>query len=455
MKCNHCSAEWNIPEAVATTLQNCPFCGKSLATTIPINLDTPQAVLLEIKARFGIEALRDGRKCIAYFSDLAPKLIREKQMLTYLFHCQGNIKLLDALNKDSSEQQACHHQLATKMENEYLVSHDIAIEACAFFWEAIGGADLKANEEPQKEIPSQKESPHQKSESPTSEKESVTQQPPQVSNTQTPKISRLPEPLPIALEPKKTDPKKLYELGYKFEKGYGIPKDPYRAYKAYLDAANLGYAEAQHKLGTMYFDGNGVLQSFTEALSWFEKAAKQNHAPSMEQISLCYKNGYGVTPDKQEADYWHRMSIKHSGNTTRTASPMPKPTRSTPTVPTNSTHNITPEAQYNLGRHYEQGSGGFQKDFCKAFDCYTKAANANFPKALLALGECYLYGRGAQIDVEKALAYFESASVQSSDPGTASLAKYYMQKINREYPQQKARTDWRSAISSIINRFSK
>ena len=49
-----------------------------------------------------------------------------------------------------------------------------------------------------------------------------------------------------------------------------------------------------------------------------------------------------------------------------------------------------PEAQYNLGRCYELGNGGVDKDTDEAIKCYRKAAdkgNAHAKAALKALGK--------------------------------------------------------------------
>ena len=103
MKCISCNAEWNISAAMSASLRTCPFCGADLYPKATAELDSLQAVLKVIIAHGGIEALKDGRRTLAMFSDLAPKLRKEKTMYSYLVQLDGNVILLDALKKSRSE----------------------------------------------------------------------------------------------------------------------------------------------------------------------------------------------------------------------------------------------------------------------------------------------------------------------------------------------------------------
>jgi TPR repeat protein len=43
----------------------------------------------------------------------------------------------------------------------------------------------------------------------------------------------------------------------------------------YRKAADQGYAQAQNKLGLLYYDGNGVPKNYVQAYKWFDLAASK------------------------------------------------------------------------------------------------------------------------------------------------------------------------------------
>ena len=58
------------------------------------------------------------------------------------------------------------------------------------------------------------------------------------------------------------------DLGYMYEKGYGVPQDYKEAVKWWRLAADQGKASAQGNLGYMYGKGEGVLQDSVMAHMW-------------------------------------------------------------------------------------------------------------------------------------------------------------------------------------------
>ena len=54
--------------------------------------------------------------------------------------------------------------------------------------------------------------------------------------------------------------------------GIGRSEDQQKAIKLYEEAAELGYAEAQFRLGVCYSDGDGVDRDLSKAFYWYKKA---------------------------------------------------------------------------------------------------------------------------------------------------------------------------------------
>ena len=63
----------------------------------------------------------------------------------------------------------------------------------------------------------------------------------------------------------------------RYEHGEGVPKDAVQAYALYCEAAKLGHADAQFKLGWMVANGRGVPRDNGLAAALFALAADQGH----------------------------------------------------------------------------------------------------------------------------------------------------------------------------------
>lgn len=71
------------------------------------------------------------------------------------------------------------------------------------------------------------------------------------------------------------------------------------------EKAEQGDADAQLKLGVMYFFGDGVPLDDAEAVKWFRKAAMQGHTMAQRNLGfMYYGGGKGVRKDKVEAYTW-------------------------------------------------------------------------------------------------------------------------------------------------------
>jgi len=69
----------------------------------------------------------------------------------------------------------------------------------------------------------------------------------------------------------------LFNLGYIYHKGLGVPQDYAEAVKWYRLAAEQGLAHAQNSLGFMYEAGRGVVQDNVMAHMWYNIASANGH----------------------------------------------------------------------------------------------------------------------------------------------------------------------------------
>ena len=81
------------------------------------------------------------------------------------------------------------------------------------------------------------------------------------------------------------------------------------------------------------------------------------------------------------------------------------------------------EAQYQLGKMYEQGQGIASRDYSQAFGWYQKAAEQGNAKAQYALGVLYQTGRGIEKNNDNANLWFQRADEKGSLPAWGALEK--------------------------------
>ena len=184
-----------------------------------------------------------------------------------------------------------------------------------------------------------------------------------------------------------------------YENGYGTTADDYEAVEWYLKAAEQGLAEAQYKLGDMYYDmyyGDDVEQSYEKAVEWYLKAAEQGLAEAQYTLGDMYFYGRGVEQSDEEAAEWVLKAAEQG----------------------------LAEAQCKLGDMYYYGCWDMyyydmfyygdvvEQSYEKAAEWYLKAAEQGLARAQCKLGFMYETGRGVEQSYEKAAEWYLKAAEQ-------------------------------------------
>jgi uncharacterized protein len=99
-------------------------------------------------------------------------------------------------------------------------------------------------------------------------------------------------------------------VGFLFYKGLGVPKDHVAAANWYTLAAQQGYAPGQAKLGFMYDFGRGVKKSDRLAVQWYRRAADQGNAFAQLSLGKMYAVGRGVRRDDSLAYLWSYVAAE-------------------------------------------------------------------------------------------------------------------------------------------------
>jgi hypothetical protein len=74
------------------------------------------------------------------------------------------------------------------------------------------------------------------------------------------------------------------------------------AVRMLLPLAQAGDAEAQTRIGVMYFRGLGLREDDAAAFDWLRRAALQGHAEAQYHLGNLYAFGHGVPADDPDAD---------------------------------------------------------------------------------------------------------------------------------------------------------
>ena len=99
-------------------------------------------------------------------------------------------------------------------------------------------------------------------------------------------------------------------FGFRYQHGWGVPKDYTEAIKWYKKSAEQGYAAAQYSLATSYLGGLGVPEDEAEAAKWLGRAGEQGVAGAQYYLGLSYRDGWGLTQNLVRAYKWVNLAAQ-------------------------------------------------------------------------------------------------------------------------------------------------
>ncbi len=191
-------------------------------------------------------------------------------------------------------------------------------------------------------------------------------------------------------------------LGDAYEQGVGVPVNEKLAFDWRMKAARRGIVLAQLKIGKMYQDGIGVDRDREQAWYWFRRAANEGNTEAQQLLARFHHYAGDVEVDRAVARSWFEKVAKQGyegailflsvfDNIRYQADEV--------------WHNRLPElhkvaedgdleAAYQLGLRYERGVGCVAKDAAAAVDWYRRAAAGEHRQAVLALARIYASGLG-------------------------------------------------------------
>lgn len=99
-----------------------------------------------------------------------------------------------------------------------------------------------------------------------------------------------------------------YRLGTMYELGRGVPVDLGKAAHWYEISATQGNRKAMHNLGVLYTRGVAGPKNMPLAVTWFAKAAALGLADSQFNLAVLYERGDSVPQSLREAYKWYSIA---------------------------------------------------------------------------------------------------------------------------------------------------
>ena len=217
---------------------------------------------------------------------------------------------------------------------------------------------------------------------------------------------------------------------------------------------------SQYKLGVCYLDGKGVEKNIEEGIKWLKMAADSGHAKALHVLGDCYREGEGVEKDNYKAlELYHKAELNYKkeylcrlmesivlalqdiGEYEKMMSYVEeyvqkgKGCRECSLVKNyNKKERCCPWMQEKLGNCYYNGNG-VEKDYAKAVEWYTKAAEQGNAEGQWRLGNCYCSGNGVEKDDTKAVEWYTKAAEQGDSAGQWRLGNcyYYGYGVEKDY----------------------
>lgn len=198
-------------------------------------------------------------------------------------------------------------------------------------------------------------------------------------------------------------------LGEIYRLGRGVPVDEEKAIAWYRRAADVGDAEAQAELASIYWNrGNGE-----EAFVWAKKASVQGNGTAQSILGLYYlkeeNESLGVEYLKKSAEQGEPFAQWRLGVHYYNEGDSPATAGEAVRWFSLAAESGFPDAFFSLGCAYEAGKG-VEKDLARAAEMYEEAAYRGNAEAQFRIGRCYADGIGVAPDPECSAKWYEKSA---------------------------------------------
>ena len=161
------------------------------------------------------------------------------------------------------------------------------------------------------------------------------------------------------------------EVAMAFLLGNGTQQDLERALHWFQTAADADHSRALYNLGILYQQGQYVSQDYRLAYDYFMKAAKRGFPEAQMSLGWLYERGLGTGKNLEEAVYWYRRSATFGKAAMKSRSYY----QANLLAHRDSQYlHGNKDAQFLLGKLFENGEQGVNADVGQAVEWYEDAA---------------------------------------------------------------------------------
>ena len=172
-----------------------------------------------------------------------------------------------------------------------------------------------------------------------------------------------------------------YRIGKMHCYGLGTEQDYEKAFEWFLKSAQEGNKFAQYSLANLYYYGNGVEKDLSQAFWWYRKSSEQGQPYAPYAVAQMYDKGEYISQSEETAQRYYKVAL--SGF-----------------LELESKGQADDNLYYKLGAMYKKGLGT-EIDIPKAIVFFEKSAENMW--STYQLGRLYLFGaEGVEKDKEKA-----------------------------------------------------
>jgi len=184
----------------------------------------------------------------------------------------------------------------------------------------------------------------------------------------------------------------LSNLASLYQHGLGLPRDPHKAFDLYTAAAERGNSVAQTNLASMYCNSAAIPRDYSAAARWFRAAADQGDPTAQHDLGVLYYKGLGISRDLAASAHWEALAASQGD----------------------------PFAETDLAYLYETGAG-FPRDRFTAYLWYSRAISAGDLSGSSRRGALAQYLNKKQRDEAAALSLRSAPSLPGSLAGPSTL----------------------------------
>ena len=252
-----------------------------------------------------------------------------------------------------------------------------------------------------------------------------------------------------------SNPKAIYNIGYLYATGSGVEKNLTTALSWYERAANLGFARAQHIAGMYFIKGWAGERDFDKSYEYFTLAAKQDYIPSIfqlasmnlygfyltknieralelfrenanrgdpdsaYQIAVMYYSGIDIEKSDSKSSHWFHLAAQlgfedaflFTGNAYLNGLGIKQDSKKAMSWYNKSSKSKSEFAKHAYGQLalMHENAIGIPNNYIKAIEYHEKALLAGNNNSAMALGILFIQGKGASVDINKAVKLFRLA----------------------------------------------